>query len=73
MILFTAKADDLYRCSAEMKCTDVIPPFTSCYKTLFEQDLLLEVRNMDTRAHDICRQFQAIAVSVFPLPESTLL
>ena len=74
MISFTAQADDLYRRAAEIKCPDVIPPFTSCYETLFEQeDFCFEARNMEAKAREIRQQFQAIADSGFPLPESTLL
>ena len=71
---FTNKADELYLEAENVRLPDYIPPFTSCYETLFQQEELIErARTMEDLARQIRQQFQAIADSGFPVPTSTLL
>ena len=71
---FTNKADKLYLEAENVKLPDYIPPFTSCYETLYQQEKLIErARMMEGLARQIRQQFQAIADSVFPVLTSTLL
>ena len=71
---FTAKADDLYKEASEITLPVYIPPYTSCYETLYlEEELCKEARRMEKAARDIRKQFHEIADSGFLLPESTLL
>ena len=57
-----------------MKLPDYIPLFTSCYKTLYQQEELIErARAMEGLARQIRQQFQAIADSGYLVPTSTLL
>ena len=60
--------------SQNVQIPDYIPPFTSCYETLYQQEELIErARAMEDSARQIRQQFQTIADSGFPLPTSTLL
>ena len=71
---YTNKADELYLEAKNVKLPDNIPPFISCYKTLYQQEELIErARMMEDSARQIRQQFQAIADSGFPVPTSTLL
>ena len=72
---YTNKADKLYLEAETVKIPDYIPPFTSCFETLFQQEELIEcARTMEDSARQLIRhQFQTIADSGFPLPTSTLL
>ena len=71
---YTSKADELFLKAQNVEVPDYIPPYTSCYETLYEQEeIITRAREMDDCARDIRQQFQAIADSGFPLPTSTLL
>ena len=68
------KADKLYLEAENVQIPDYIPPFTSCYATLHQQEELIErTRTMEGSARQIRHQFQTIADSGFPQPTSTLL
>jgi len=71
---FTNLADKLYQQADEIKLPDYIPPYTSCYETLLEQEAVIcRAREIESSARDIQKQFQAIAESGFPLPTSSFL
>ena len=71
---YTNRADELYLEAQNVQIPDYIPPFTSCYETLYQQEELIErARAMEDSARQIRQQFQTIADSGFPLPTSTLL
>ena len=71
---YTNRADELYLEAQNVQIPDYIPPFTSCYETLYQQEELIEIaRAMENSARQIRQQFQTIADSGFPLPTSTLL
>ena len=71
---FTTKADDLYKEASEIELPVYIPPYTSCYETLYqEEELIEEARRMEQAARDIRKRFHEIANSGFLLPDSTLL
>ena len=71
---FTNRADELYLEAENVKLPDYIPPFTSCYETLYQQVELIErARMMKESARQIRQQLQVIADSGFPLPTSPLL
>ena len=71
---YTNRADELYLEAQNVQIPDYIPPFTSCYETLYQQEELIErARTMEDSARQIRQQFQTIADSGFPLPTSTLL
>ena len=71
---YTNKADELYLEAENVKLPDYIPPFTSCYKTLYQQEELIErARMMEDSARQIRQQFHAFADSEFLVPTSTLL
>ena len=71
---YTYKADKLYLEAENVQIPDYIPPFTSCYETLYQQEELIErTRTMEDSARQIRHQFQTIADSGFPLTTSTLL
>ena len=71
---YTSQADKLFTEAYNLKVPDYIPPFTSWYETLYQQeDLILQAREMESNARDIRKEFQDIADSGFPLPTSTLL
>ena len=71
---FTTKADDLYKEASEIEFPVYIPPYTSCYDTIYpEEELIEEARRMEQAARDILKQFHEIANSGFLLPDSTLL
>ena len=70
---FTTKANDLYTEASEINLPVYIPPYTSCYETLYqEEELNEEARRMEQIARDIRKQFHEIASSGFLLPDSTL-
>ena len=71
---YTNRADELYLEAQNVQIPDYIPPFTSCYETLYQQEELIErARTMEDSARQIRQQFQTIADSGFPLPTLTLL
>ena len=71
---YTNRADELYLEAQNVQIPDYIPPFTSCYEALYQQEELIErARTMEDSARQIRQQFQTIADSGFPLPTSTLL
>ena len=71
---YTNRADELYLEAENVQIPDFIPPFTSCYETLYKQEELIErARTMEDSVRQIRHQFLTIADSGFPLPNSTLL
>ena len=51
---YTSAADDLYRQAEEIKHPEYFPSYTSCYKTLLEQeDLFSQAREMESAAREI--------------------
>ena len=69
---FTTKADDLYEEASEIELpVNYIPPYTSWYETLYQEELIEEARRMEQVTRDIRKQFHEIANSRFLLPEST--
>ena len=57
-----------------VKLPDYTYPFTSCYKTLYQQEKLIKLaRTMEDLATQIRHRFQVFAYSGFPLPTSTVL
>ena len=71
---YTNRADELYLEAENVKLADYVSPFTSCYKTLYQQEELIKrARTMEDSARQIRHQFQTIAGSGFPLPTSTML
>jgi len=55
---FTSLADELYQQADEIKLPDYIPPYTSCYEILLEQEAVIcRVREMEGSARDIQKQF----------------
>ena len=71
---FTNRADELYLEAENVKLPDYIPPLTSCYETLYQQEELIEYsRAMENSARQIRHHFQVITDSGFPLRTSTLL
>ena len=64
---YTNRADELYLEAQNVQIPDYIPPFTSCYETLYQQEELIErARTMEDSARQIRQQFQTIADSGFP-------
>ena len=68
---FTTKADKLYKEASEIELPVYIPPYTSCYETLYQEELIEEARKMEQAARDIRKQFHEIINSGFLLSEST--
>ena len=69
---YTNRADEPYLEAKNVKLPDYIPPFTSCYETMYQQEELIKrARTMEDSARQIRHQFQTIADSGFLLPTST--
>ena len=68
---FTTKADKLYKKASETELPVYIPPYTSCYETLYQEELIEEARKMEQASRDIRKQFHEITNSGFLLSEST--
>ena len=70
---YTNKADELFLRAQDVEVPDYIPPYTSCFETLYEQEeIIIRAREMEDFARDIRQKFQAIADSRFLLPTSDL-
>ena len=51
---YTNRADELYLEAENVQIPDYIPPFTSCYETLYQQEELIErARTMEDSARQI--------------------
>jgi len=71
---FTSRADELYIEASQVQIPDYIPPYTSCYESLWEEENLIQrAREMESQAREIRSQFQSIAESGFPVPNTSLL
>ena len=68
---YTNQADKFHRQANEIKHP---PSYTSCYKTMIEQQQLLsQAREMESVARDIRTQMKETAASGLTIPSSTLL
>ena len=64
METYTNQADELHRQANEIKHPVDYSPYTSCYKTMMEQQQLLsQSREIESAARDIRTQFNEIAAS----------
>ena len=71
---YTNRAEELYLEAENVKLPNYIPPFTSCYETLYlQKELIQRAGAMEDSAKSIRHQFQANANSRFPFPTSTFL
>jgi len=71
---YTSQADQIYCQAVLVKIPDFASSYSEFYERLGEQEnLIYQAREMETEARDIRKQFQKIAESGFPVPNSTLL
>ena len=71
---YTNRADELYLEAENVKLPDYNHLFTSCYKTLYQQEKLIKhAKTMEDSATQIRHRFRVFAYSGFSLPTSTLL